>query len=164
MSIDLVRIDNRLVHGQVIEAWVPFTQADRIVVVDDDVAQDPLKRSILELATPQSIRLDICSVEQAVELYRSGTFEDTHTIILFANPQEAYHAFLAGFAFDTLNVGNLHYAVGKQRVSPSVCCNEEELEILRGFARRGVVVEVRALPRESSRTITADWESATKRP
>ena len=47
MSVDLVRIDNRLIHGQVIEAWVPHVHATRIVVVDDQVASDPLQLAIL---------------------------------------------------------------------------------------------------------------------
>jgi mannose/fructose/N-acetylgalactosamine-specific phosphotransferase system component IIB len=159
MSVELVRIDNRLIHGQVIEAWVPFTKADHIVVVDDHVAQDDLKRSILELATPGHIRLDICSVPEAVDLYRNG-FTGSHVIVLFAGPKEAFAAFEAGFRFDHLNVGNVHYAEGKTRVTQSVCCNAEELHLLRLLARSGVDVEIKALPRESGRRIADDGTMA----
>ncbi len=160
MSVDLVRIDNRLVHGQVVESWVPHCHAERIVVIDDDVASDPLKRSILELATPRSVRLDILTIADAVASYKRHEFDQVHSIVLFSRPRDAYSAYQAGFHFDLLNVGNLHYAEGKRRVTQSVCCNEEELDILRNFARQGVVVEVRALPREACRTITPDWEGA----
>ncbi len=164
MSVDLVRIDNRLIHGQVIEAWVPHVHADHIVVVDDDVAVDPLQRSILELATPSNIQLDICTVDQAVRMYREGSFSRTHTIVLFANPQEAFAAFDAGFGFSVLNVGNLHYAEGKKRVTQSVCCNREEMSILRRFAQSGVTVEIRAVPRDQVRHIPPDADLTWEQP
>lgn len=156
MSVDLVRIDNRLIHGQVIEAWVPHVHADRILVVDDTVSSDPLQRAILELATPRQIKLDICTVEEAVALYREDSFREFNTIVLFANPAEAYAAYSAGFGFTTLNVGNLHYAEGKERVTPSVCCDRSEMDILRRFAQSGVVVEIRAVPRDTIRRISPD--------
>lgn len=156
MSIDLVRVDNRLIHGQVLEAWVPHVRANRIVVVDDDAADDPLKRSILELATPREIRLDVVTLAQAVEMYRANAFETAHAIVLFSGPCQAYAAYKAGFRFDTLNIGNVHFATGKTRVSPSVCVDQEEFGVLRAMAQSGVRIEVRAVPRENCRFITAE--------
>ena len=108
------------------------------------------------MATLRQIKLDICSVDEAVALYRENSFRDSHTIVLFASPAEAYAAYAAGFGFTTLNVGNLHYAEGKKRVTQSVCCDREEMDILRRFAQSGVVVEIRAVPRDSVRRITPD--------
>ena len=163
MSVELVRIDNRLVHGQVIEAWVPYTHADRIVVIDNAVASDPLKRSILELATPRDIRLDILSVPEAVEAYEARSFEAGHVIVIFAGPREASQAYRAGFGFRRLNVGNVHYADGKTRVSTSVCCDREELELLQELAGEGVEVEVRTLPREAARRIGPNGRTNERR-
>lgn len=159
MSLDLVRIDNRLIHGQVLEAWVPFVHARRIVVVDDAAAKDPLQRSILELATPRDIRLDVVSIDDAVAMFRSCAFDEGHCVVLFAGPCEAYAAYQRGFHFVNLNVGNVHFATGKMRVSPSVCVDVDELHVLRELARAGVRVEVRAVPRESSKLITADGDA-----
>ena len=158
--IDLVRVDNRLIHGQIIEAWVPYVKAERIVVVDDATAADPLQRSILELATPGNIRLDVVTIADAVKLQRDRAFDQAHCIVLFAGPCQAYNAFMAGFRFDSLNVGNVHFAQGKTRVSPSVCCDQEELTMLRALARAGVEVEIRAVPRENRRVIAADGDAA----
>jgi PTS system mannose-specific IIB component len=153
MSIELVRIDNRLIHGQVVEAWVPYLKADRIIVVDDDTAGDPLKRSILELATPADIRLDIVSIKEMAQLYAENAFEKSHVMVLFAGPCQAYNAFKAGFSFQTLNVGNVHFAQGKTRMSSSVCVDQEEMTVLRELARNGVVIELRTVPREPGRAL-----------
>jgi PTS system mannose-specific IIB component len=158
MSIDLVRVDNRLIHGQVLEAWVPFVHARRIVVVDDAAAGDPLQRSILELATPREIRLEIVSIDEAVGMFNHQSFDDGHCLVLFAGPCEAYQAYQRGFRFGALNVGNVHFAAGKTRVSQSVCCDAEELSVLRALAKAGVQVEVRSVPRDASKFITADGD------
>lgn len=162
--IDLVRIDNRLIHGQIIEAWVPYVKADRIVVVDDNSAVDALQRSILELATPSNIRLDVVTAAEAVRLQREHAFDEAHCIVLFAGPCQAYAAFMAGFRFDHLNVGNVHFEQGKTRVSPSVCCDAEELSMLRALAQAGVEVEIRAVPRETRRPIPAEPQAAKSTP
>jgi PTS system mannose-specific IIB component len=156
MSIDLVRVDNRLIHGQVLEAWVPYVRADRIVVVDDESAGDPLKRSILELATPRDIQLDIVTLTEAVAMFRANAFDSAHCIVLFSGPCQAYAAYRAGFCFDKLNVGNVHFARGKTRVSASVCVDQEEFDVLRSMARAGVRIEIRAVPRENCRVITPE--------
>ncbi len=161
MSIDLVRVDNRLIHGQVVEAWVPYVKADRIIVVDDESANDSLKRSILELATPADIRLDVVTVAEMVRLYATQEFEKDHVLVLFAGPCQAFAAFKAGFSFKTLNVGNVHFAQGKMRMTSSVCVDQEEMNVLRELARHGVVVELRSVPRETSRLLTEDGNSTT---
>lgn len=162
MSLDLVRVDNRLIHGQIIEAWVPYVKAERIVVVDDATAADPLQRSILELATPGDIRLDVVTIAEAVRLQQAQAFEQSHCIVLFAGPCQAYNAFMAGFRFTALNIGNVHFAQGKTRVSPSVCCDAEELSVLRALVKAGVEVEVRAVPREARKQIPDDGAAASR--
>ncbi len=161
MSIDLVRVDNRLIHGQILEAWVPFVHADHIVVVDNEAATDDLKRSILELATPSNIKLEIVTIQDAIRMYNEGQFAG-RCIVLFSGPCQAYEAYLAGFAFQSLNVGNVHFATGKTRVSRSVCVNREEMDVLQELARLGVEVELRAVPREASKRIGPDGEPSSE--
>ena len=148
MGVGLVRIDNRLVHGQVVEAWVPHLKSKRIVVADNDSAADPLKRAIIELAAPSGVRLDVVTVEEAARMFQSHELDNEAVLVLFAGPCQAYAAFMAGFTFDRLNVGNVHYAEGKTRMTPSVCVNRDELDVLGAMARAGVRVEIQAVPRD----------------
>jgi len=60
----LIRIDNRLVHGQILEAWIPFISASHIVVVNDDVADDPFRESIIKMAVPREIEIRIYNIEE----------------------------------------------------------------------------------------------------
>ena len=62
----LVRVDCRLIHGQIIEAWVPFTRADTLLVANDDAASDTLQRSIMEMAVPPRLKVEVLGVADAV--------------------------------------------------------------------------------------------------
>lgn len=64
--IKLVRLDYRLVHGQILAAWVNHLSAQRIILVDDAAANDEMKSAALKLAKPAGIRLNIFTVEKAI--------------------------------------------------------------------------------------------------
>ena len=66
MEVSVFRIDDRLIHGQVITAWIAYADAKSIVVADDKAAKDEFTQSLLKMATPDSIQLKILSVEDAI--------------------------------------------------------------------------------------------------
>jgi mannose/fructose/N-acetylgalactosamine-specific phosphotransferase system component IIB len=63
MDTALVRVDNRLVHGQILEAWVPFLQAACIIVVDDHVAGDFFRETVIKMAVPSEVEVIVSSVK-----------------------------------------------------------------------------------------------------
>ena len=65
MSLVLVRVDDRLIHGQVVGGWLPVVQAERIVVVSDLAAADPLQTGMMRLAVPEGVSVDVLSVDAA---------------------------------------------------------------------------------------------------
>ena len=67
-GIVLFRIDERLVHGQVVTAWLGHSQAEEIFVLDDATAQDGLLRSVVKMAVPSHIDVQVAAVEEAAEL------------------------------------------------------------------------------------------------
>ena len=113
MGVVLVRVDSRLIHGQILEAWIPHTRANALIVVDDDVAKDLLRRSVMEMAVPSNIAVEFDTTEEAVEWFKNGGYDEKRTIVLFSNLHVAKRAFDMGSAFDTLNLGNIHFCEGK---------------------------------------------------
>ena len=67
MSLVLVRVDCRLIHGQVVETWVPHTGADCLVVANDDLCSNPFLRSVMELAVPRSIHVIFCRLDEVAD-------------------------------------------------------------------------------------------------
>ncbi|WP_029894846.1 PTS sugar transporter subunit IIB [Desulfohalovibrio reitneri] len=145
-----VRIDNRLVHGQIIEAWLPYTGADVLVVVNDELAQDDLRQEIMAMAIPQDVTLRFASIDRAsdvvADLSVGGHAENV--LVLLATCPDAKRAFEEGLRFDELNVGNLHYGPGKKQVCPHVSLSGEDESCLEFFSQREVQLDYRCVPND----------------
>ncbi|MDY7000504.1 MAG: PTS sugar transporter subunit IIB [Thermodesulfobacteriota bacterium] len=145
-----VRIDNRLIHGQIIESWLPFTQSKMIVVANDDSAKDSLRREIMGLAIPRGIQKAFSTVEEIKTFLteKFGPREDPDVFILFADCGDARRAHKKGLTFSRLNIGNLHYSPGKKQICAHVALGKEDLECLSYFSLRGVKLDFRCVPNE----------------
>lgn len=155
-----VRIDNRLVHGQVIEAWVPYLGARNILVVNDELADDTLRQEIIRLAVPSGVDICFAGVERiSAHLDEHGlvVIPRGDTLLLFATCGDVQRALLAGIAVTTVNIGNLHYAPGKQQLCPHVALSKEDVVCLKAFAKQGIHLDFRCVPNDSTQVKTSWW-------
>jgi len=150
-DIALVRVDNRLVHGQILEAWVPFIEAKCIMVVDDNSAGDFFCETVIRMAVPSEIEVNICSVEDFAANYVYAQGNGKKTIVLFSNIADALKTYQAGFHFEKLNIGNIHHEEYKVCCAPSVfLCETEIQDILQLLEDKGVAIELKRVPREKA--------------
>lgn len=150
-DIALVRVDNRLVHGQILEAWVPFIKAKCIMVVDDNSASDFFCETVIRMAVPSDIEVNICSVDDFSANYSYAHVSGKKTIVLFSSIADAYRAYQNGFHFDKLNIGNIHHEEYKVCCAPSVfLCDAEIHDVMRLMEENGIAVELRRVPREKA--------------
>jgi PTS system mannose-specific IIB component len=142
-----VRIDNRLVHGQIIETWLPYTKARTIIVVNDELAADSLRQEIVRLAIPQEVDIIFSSIEDSLFYVkkRLNRLEES-LFILFAACEDARLAYEKGLDFDFLNLGNLHYGPGKKQVCAHIALSQEDISCLKFFTRKGVKLDFRCVP------------------
>ena len=73
-DIRLVRVDFRLMHGQVVTAWLKQVSANAILIVDDQLAADKFLAQVFLMAKPQGVKVAIRSVEKAVAAFQKGVF------------------------------------------------------------------------------------------
>ena len=113
----LIRVDNRLVHGQILEAWVPSVKASCIIVVDDEVSEDFFRETVIKMAVPRDIEVLIFGVDEFAESCK--TLEKNHkkAILLFSSIHDAFKVFGSGFKYLALNIGNVYNDEGS-RVLP----------------------------------------------
>ncbi len=145
--ISLVRVDNRLIHGQVVEAWVPRLRATRMVVADDEAFQSPLVRAAMGLAVPSSVEVWI---EPLTGVQYPTLVEDaSRTLLLIRDVAGVLAARERGLRLTHLNLGNIHYGPGRRKVSASVFLSKEELDQLKRLVDQGVEVEARGVPTDA---------------
>ncbi|APG26611.1 hypothetical protein A7E78_01275 [Syntrophotalea acetylenivorans] len=151
MGIVLVRIDNRLIHGQILEAWVPALQADCIVVANNQLAEIAFQKVLMESAVPRGIKVAIGSIEEMAQLLRSEELSACRVLLLFGNAQDALQAHRLGVSFDELNLGNLHGGKDKKRLSCTVALNDDDIEQLQALEDDGVKVVMQCVPSDRQR-------------
>ncbi len=148
MDIALVRVDNRLIHGQILEAWVPFIKSSTIIVVDDHVANDFFRETVIKMAVPREVEVIINNVEDFASHFKFSKGKGRKAIVLFSVLADALRAFQLGFAFDKLNIGNVSCDECLKQCSPSVMLGEEDVKTIRILMDKGVNIDVRCVPRE----------------
>ena len=145
----LVRIDNRLVHGQVLEAWVPALRVKALLVADDEAAADPFAQAAMGLALGDGLSLEVLTLaDAAARLGPGGPGAAAHTLVLLREVESAVALTRAGVVLPRLNLGNVHFRAGRKAVSPTVYLDDAELQALEALGRTGCEIEVRAVPTE----------------
>jgi PTS system mannose-specific IIB component len=148
--IPLVRVDNRLLHGQVLETWIPRLAIREVVVADDDAAGSALARAAMCLCVPAELATRI----EPVGRIRWGELSALpHPVLVLvrevAGVAAARRSGLTPALARRVNVGNVHFGPGRRPVTSSVFLSAEEVALLRELADAGFEVEARAIPSES---------------
>jgi PTS system mannose-specific IIB component len=143
-----VRIDNRLVHGQVVEGWVPYVRARALCVINDDLSNDPLRQEIMRLAVSSELEIVFSSIASAGKCAQDlrRRIQGENILFLFANCSDARRAYESGMEFSKINVGNLHYAPGKRQVCTHVALSSDDVSCLDFFVKKGLEVDFRCVP------------------
>jgi N-acetylgalactosamine PTS system EIIB component len=151
MSIVLFRIDNRLIHGQVIASWVPQLEIEAIIVADDEMAQDEFATDMARLAVSEEIELFIIPTVKVIETLRQYELGKKRVLILLRDIAEASRAVSTGLKIKSINLGNLHFSEGKRQICPTIAINERDVELMRELEAKEIEIEIRAVPSEKSR-------------
>ena len=107
MEIANIRIDERLIHGQVAAIWSKALNLTRIMVIDEDAVKNPTQKSVLKMACPAGCKLSILSVESAAANLAARKYEGDRILIIVRSPATLRALYDAGYHFDSVNVGNM---------------------------------------------------------
>jgi mannose/fructose/N-acetylgalactosamine-specific phosphotransferase system component IIB len=147
MSVSLFRIDERLIHGQVVVGWGAQTRPDRMVVVDDALAVSEWEQELYCLGVPATVTAEFVTVREARERVAEWLREDERLVILTRDAATMLEVARGGLlAGSEVNVGGLHHAPGRREVLPYVYLSQEESAALRQMEVEGVTVSARDLP------------------
>jgi PTS system mannose-specific IIB component len=160
MAIALLRVDDRLVHGQVVEGWLPSLKADLIVVVSDSASADPIQSALMKMAMPPSVGLLVLGVVAAAGALSSPQLAARRALVLVPGPAEALALLKNGVIVDRINVGGLHFTIGKVQLGRALFLDEKDKDALREIAARGVRLEGRPLPSDPEEDLAPMLRSA----
>ncbi|HEU5171738.1 MAG TPA: PTS sugar transporter subunit IIB [Gemmatimonadales bacterium] len=147
MPIVLCRIDDRLIHGQVVVGWGRPLAVDRIVLVNDEVAATPWEQDLYRMAVPREIELRFATVPEAAAELDAWQAAKSRTLLLTGDvgTMAALYA-VDGQAMRNINLGGIHHRPGRRQRLPYVYLTDEELAELRALEARGARVSAQDVP------------------
>lgn len=145
--IKMIRVDYRLLHGQVAVSWTSTLGADALLLVSDTVRDDPLRMETLRLAKPAGIKVVVKSTADAIEVLRSGVTDKYKLFVVCETVQNAA-AIVKAFNVKQLNLGNIAFADNKVKLSNAIYVDENESASLKEMVDAGVDVFVQMVPTE----------------
>ncbi|MDR1020701.1 MAG: PTS sugar transporter subunit IIB [Synergistaceae bacterium] len=152
MKILETRIDDRLIHGQIVTAWIQATGADAIIVADDNAAGDALSQSILKMATPDSVQLIIKSLSDAAELIKKDKSE-VGVLLIVSNASGARKLLESDVKLEKITLGNItNKKSGQERkmVLKFIFASEDDAENLRAISNMGVIITAQTVPNDKA--------------
>jgi len=150
--VKLMRVDYRLIHGQVAVSWTSFLGVNSIVVANDEAAGNQLTLMTMKLAKPAGVDLVVCKVSEAAETIKG--LEQKKVFLVCGNIKDAYSVIKELDGIDKICLGNVKAAAGKKKISEQVFLNEEELGILEELNSQNVTVECQTVPSSKILTIS----------
>ncbi len=145
--IILYRVDDRLVHGQVVEGWVPHLHAEELAVVSDELAGDEMRRAIMRFATPEGVDLKIMTVDEAAAYLPEAQVSRSKVLLLLPGLEEALALSGKGIKIPSLNIGGMHYSAGKNlSIGKAIFLSEADCSALRELSSAGIAIEGRGVP------------------
>ncbi|WP_346353015.1 mannose/fructose/sorbose PTS transporter subunit IIB [Azotosporobacter soli] len=149
MEICLTRIDDRLIHGQVATVWVKESGCNKIIACSDEVAADPLRKTLLLQVTPPGIKAYVLPIDKVLEAYKNPKYSDFKTMFLCTNPNDVLRLVEGGVAIKSVNVGGMCYKEGKTLISGAVAVDEADIDAFKKLHAKGIELEVRKVARDS---------------
>lgn len=146
MPIVNIRIDDRLIHGQVATAWSKAVAAERIMVVDNAVVKDTINKEALKLACPQQCKLSILTAQRAAENILAGNYDAEKLFIIVKNPRTLCEMYDFGFRFDKVNVGNMGGQANTRMLAKAVSVNDVDVASFKELLEHGVTITSQMVP------------------
>ena len=141
-KLNMVRVDYRMVHGQIVAKWIKFRPVDRLILADDSLVDDPFMGDIYRMAVPDRV-VDIVKlgdVQTAIDR------KNDTVLLIFKDVASAYTVYKNGLQLPELNVGAVQNSAQRKAVVQGVALTVEEYEKLSEMKAEGVNVFLQPIP------------------
>ena len=146
MPIILARVDDRLIHGQVTVGWSQQLHPDRIVLANNAVAADSWQSRVYASSVPPEIKVSILSIAETVSQLAKEAFQRERIILLTGSPGEMAELARLGAPLAEVNIGGLHFTVGRKEMLPFVYVDRQDLMALGRLLAQGIELFAQQVP------------------
>ena len=150
MPLVQVRIDDRLIHGQVVVGWRTTLKPGRIVLCSDEVATSDWQRTIYMSAVPEDLIASVLTIKETIETILSSGHDKERILLLVDSPKSIVRLVEAGVNIPEVNVGGMHFRPGKNQIAPFIFVDEDDINNFRKLYDKGIKLDGRDVPTRQS--------------
>lgn len=158
--IVLLRIDDRLLHGQVAYSWRAALSYDAIVIANDAAAGDELRKKAFKMARPEGVKIATRTITEAAALTKDERLAKMRVFVICGSPKDAYQFYQHIAEKPVLNIGGMQSRAGTTMLAPAVYFAEDDYTYTNRLVQAGVVVEIQEVPEKKAKPYS-DTRSGT---
>ena len=144
--IKLVRVDHRLIHGQVAFTWTKFLSTDCILIASDELLKDDLRMAGLRMAKPSNVKLVMKNIEDSAKALNSGVTDKYNLLILCESVEDVYHLAKKAPAITSINLGGTKSGDDRKNISKAVNVSQEDMKMIKELSEEGRSIFVQMVP------------------
>ncbi|WMC18848.1 MAG: PTS mannose transporter subunit IIAB [Enterobacteriaceae bacterium PSpicST2] len=149
MKIILARIDDRLIHGQIVTRWVKEININRIIVISDEVNNDNIRKTLLTQISPPGITSHVVGIDKAVRVWNNPKYSNDNVMLLFTNPIDVLKVIKMGVIIKSINIGGMSYKKGKIQINNIISVDKEDIKAFKKLNSLGIELEVRKISNDN---------------
>ncbi|XZR53276.1 MAG: PTS mannose transporter subunit IIAB [Enterobacteriaceae bacterium] len=143
MNIVLARIDDRLIHGQIVTRWVKEIDINRIIVINDKINNNNIRKTLLIQVSPPGITSHVVSIDKAIRVWNNPKYSNDNVMLLFTNPKDVVKIIEKGIQLKSINIGGMSYKKGKIQINNAISVDKKDIEAFEKLNNLGIELEVR---------------------
>ena len=145
-NIELVRIDDRMLHGQVVSTWLKDYSIEQVLIINDKAANDPIQKSVAGLAAPKEVKVHLFGVDQFIDKMKKTPIK-RKTMLIFTTSTDVLKLVENGLDIKEVNVGGMRYNENRKKLSKAVSVTQEEEEAFKKLIEKDIKVFIQMIPK-----------------
>ncbi len=154
MPIVLIRIDDRLIHGQVTVGWGSYLNPDRIVLVSNEIALNEWEKELYQNCVPFNFAVSILTIDDTIDSLKKKTFNDERVIILGESPEIFVELVKKGAKFQQINIGGMHFNENKLKILSFIFVSKKDIEDFKYLQEKEIELICQDLPQAKKNNLS----------
>ncbi len=147
-NVVLARVDDRLIHGEVVSVWTPSLSVNHIIIADDAVAADKFNCRVIKTLAPVGVKVNVYSVDEASEKLKGEPVKGERIMILAKTPITFLCLINRGVELNKINLGGMGIRDNRTPFIKNVACSPEEIESIKNMISKNVYVFYQLVPEQ----------------
>lgn len=149
-NFKLARIDSRLIHGQVITKWLKRVDAEKIIIIDDVLANDEFMKSIYVMAAPSHVKVEVYTEDSGIQEWKDNEFENSSILMLFKDVTTVYNIIKKGLPLEKIQIGGLGAGPNRKKAYGPIYLSQEDFKMLKELYDEKIEIILHQVPDEPS--------------